>query len=68
MVTMSLVVVVGLAFYPTQESTDLGRMVMRNSSWLDPSDPIPAFIITDIVKFDFNITDLKNFSRTQNYS
>jgi hypothetical protein len=68
MVTLSLVVVVGLAFYPAQESTDLGRMVLRNSSWLDPSDPIPAFILSDIVKFVFNIIDLENFSRTPNFS
>jgi hypothetical protein len=67
MVTLSLSVIIELAFYPTQESSDLGRMVLRNSSWLDPSDPIPAFVISDMVKFDFNITDLENFSQTQNY-
>ena len=68
MLTLSVSVIVELAFYPTQESIDLGRMVLRNASWLDPSDPIPAFIISDMVKFRFNITDLENFRRTQNYS
>jgi hypothetical protein len=64
---LSFIVIVELAFYPTQESTDLGRIVLRNASWLDPSDPIPAFMISDMVKFCFNITDLENFSQTQNY-
>ena len=68
MVTLSHIVIIGLAFYPTQESTDFGRMVLRNESWLDPSDPIPAFMISNMVKFGFNITDLENFRRTQNYS
>uniref|UniRef100_A0A914EQ85 Uncharacterized protein n=1 Tax=Acrobeloides nanus TaxID=290746 RepID=A0A914EQ85_9BILA len=30
-------------------------MVLRNSSWLDPSDPIPVFIISDISNSKFFI-------------
>uniref|UniRef100_A0A914CHC3 Uncharacterized protein n=1 Tax=Acrobeloides nanus TaxID=290746 RepID=A0A914CHC3_9BILA len=35
-------------------------MVLRNATWLDPSDPIPAFAISDIVKFDLIISDFEN--------
>jgi hypothetical protein len=57
---LSYIILAGAAFYPTHESAILGRMVLRNATWLDPSDPIPAFAISDIVKFGFIISDFEN--------
>ena len=59
-VTLSYIILAGAAFYPTHEPAKLGRMILRNATWLDPSNPIPAFAISDIVKFDFIISDCEN--------